>query len=33
VLEVRIPKPAQAMPRRIQIDVGGSEPTTIDASE
>jgi HSP20 family protein len=33
VLEVRIPKPAQAKPRRIQIDVGGSEPTTIDASE
>lgn len=33
VLEVRIPKPAQAKPRRIQIGVGGAEPKTIDSSE
>ena len=30
VLEVRIPKPAAAKPRRVQIAVGG-EPATIDA--
>ncbi|HEV2775640.1 MAG TPA: Hsp20/alpha crystallin family protein [Solirubrobacteraceae bacterium] len=30
VLEVRIPKPEQAMPKRVQIAVGGSEPTTIE---
>ncbi|HEY0344017.1 MAG TPA: Hsp20/alpha crystallin family protein [Solirubrobacteraceae bacterium] len=33
VLEVRIPKPAEAKPRRIQIDVGGAEPRTIDSAE
>ena len=33
VLEVRIPKPAEAKPRRVQIAVGGSEPKTIDSSE
>jgi HSP20 family protein len=33
VLEVRIPKPAEAKPRRIQIDVGGAEPKTIDSAE
>ncbi len=31
VLEVRIPKPAQAQPRRVQIAVGGGEPRTIEA--
>jgi len=31
VLEVRIPKPAQAKPRRVQIGVGGAEPRTIEA--
>jgi HSP20 family protein len=31
VLEVRIPKPEQAKPRRVQIGVGGGEPKTIDA--
>lgn len=31
VLEVRIPKPEQAKPRRVQISVGGAEPRTIDA--
>lgn len=30
VLEVRIPKPVQAQPRRVQIAVGGGEPRTID---
>jgi HSP20 family protein len=30
VLEVRIPKPEQAMPKRVQIAVGGGEPTTIE---
>ena len=30
VLEVRIPKPAQAKPRRVQIAVGG-EPKTIES--
>jgi HSP20 family protein len=33
VLEIRIPKPAEAKPRRIQIGVAGAEPTTIDSSE
>lgn len=33
VLEVRIPKPAEAKPRRVQIGVGGNEPTTIDSAE
>lgn len=31
VLEVRIPKPAEAKPRRVQIGVGGTEPRTIEA--
>jgi len=31
VLEVRIPKPVQAQPRRVQIGVAGAEPKTIDA--
>jgi HSP20 family protein len=31
VLEVRIPKPVQAQPRRVQIGVAGAEPTTIEA--
>jgi HSP20 family protein len=33
VLEIRIPKPAEAKPRRIQIGVAGAEPKTIDSSE
>ena len=33
VLEVRIPKPAEAKPRRVQISVGGGEPTTIESGE
>ena len=33
VLEVRIPKPAEAKPRRVQIGVSGAEPRTIDSSE
>jgi HSP20 family protein len=32
VLEVRIPKPAQAKPRRVQIGVDGAEPKTIDSA-
>ncbi|MGI9097917.1 MAG: Hsp20/alpha crystallin family protein [Solirubrobacteraceae bacterium] len=31
VLEVRIPKPAQAKPRRVRIDVDGAEPKVIDS--
>ena len=31
VLEVRIPKPAEAKPRRVQISVGGGEPRTIES--
>jgi HSP20 family protein len=31
VLEVRIPKPVQVQPRRVQIAVGGGEPRTIEA--
>jgi HSP20 family protein len=32
VLEVRVPKPAEAKPRRVQIDVGGgAQPETIEA--
>ena len=31
VLEVRIPKPAEAKPRRVQIGVGGAEPKTIES--
>lgn len=30
VLEVRIPKPAQARPRRVQIGVGDADPQTIE---
>jgi len=30
VLEVRIPKPVQAQPQRVQIAVGGGEPQTIE---
>ncbi len=30
VLEVRIPKPEQSKPRRVQIGVGGAEPKTIE---
>jgi len=30
VLEVRIPKPEQAKPQRVQIAVGGGEPRTIE---
>ncbi len=30
VLEVRIPKPAQAQPHRVQIGVNGNEPQTIE---
>src|SRR5438105_6444310 len=33
VLEVRIPKPEERKPRRVQISVGGGEPKTIEASE
>ena len=33
VLEVRIPKPVEAKPRRVQIGVGGGEPKTIDSAE
>jgi HSP20 family protein len=32
VLEVRIPKPAQSKPRRIEIAVGGGEPKTLEGS-
>jgi len=31
VLEVRVPKPAEAKPRRVQIDVGSAQPKTIEA--
>jgi HSP20 family protein len=31
VLEVRIPKPVQPQPRRVQIGVGGAEPKTIES--
>ncbi len=31
VLEVRIPKPAETKPRRVQIAVGGGEPQTIES--
>lgn len=33
VLEVRIPKPEQTKPRRVQIGLGGAEPKTIEADE
>ena len=32
VLEVRIPKPAEAKPRRVQIGVGGAAPQTIEGN-
>jgi HSP20 family protein len=31
VLTVRIPKPAQAKPRKVRIGVGGGQPQTIEA--
>lgn len=31
VLEVHVPKPAQARPRRVQIGVAGAEPKTIES--
>lgn len=31
VLDVRIPKPVQAQPRKVQIGVGGAAPKTIDS--
>ena len=31
VLTVRIPKPAEAKPRRVQIGVGGAQPKTIES--
>lgn len=31
VLEVRIPKPVNAQPRKVQIGVGGAAPKTIDS--
>jgi HSP20 family protein len=33
VLEVRIPKPAQRKPRKVEISVGGSEAKTIEGAE
>ncbi len=32
VLEVRIPKPVEEKPRRVQIGVGGAEPKTIESA-
>jgi HSP20 family protein len=32
VLEIRVPKPEQPKPRRIEIGVSGSEPQTIEGS-
>jgi HSP20 family protein len=32
VLEIRVPKPEQPKPRRIEIGVAGSEPKTIEGS-
>ena len=31
VLDIHIPKPAQARPRRVQIGVAGAEPRTIES--
>jgi len=31
VLEIRVPKPADVQPRRVQIGVAGGEPKTIDS--
>jgi HSP20 family protein len=33
VLEVRVPKPVQPQPRKVQIGVGGAEPKTIEAED
>jgi HSP20 family protein len=33
VLEVRIPKPEERKPRKVQISVGGGGPKTIEAAE
>jgi HSP20 family protein len=33
VLEVRVPKPAQPKPRKVQISVGGAEPHAIEGAE
>jgi HSP20 family protein len=33
VLEVSIPKPAQRVPHKVSIAVGGNQPQTIEASE
>jgi HSP20 family protein len=33
VLEVRIPKPEERKPRRVNISVGGSEPRAIEGTE
>ena len=33
VLEIRVPKPEQRKPRKVEISVGGSDPKTIDGSE
>jgi len=33
VLTVRIPKPAQAKPRKVKIGVGGGRPETIEQGE
>jgi HSP20 family protein len=32
VLEVRVPKPLDVQPRRVQIDVGAAEPKTIESA-
>jgi len=32
VLEVRIPKPAERKPRRVEISVGGGEPKTLEGT-
>lgn len=32
VLEIRVPKPAQPKPKRIEVSVGGGEPQTIEGS-
>jgi HSP20 family protein len=32
VLEVHVPKPAQAKPRRVEIAVGGEEPKVLEGS-
>jgi|SRR5579884_325868 len=32
VLEIAVPKPEQAKPKRIEVSVGGSEPQTIEGT-